>query len=221
MSYIRIKIIDSDYGFKNLEFSSKPTTEMCEELKKNNWRYSKNNNCWYPGNYYARTLAETFSIQFKEKYDPESNKMEINDEVDENNKTNNNSTDSNLDNGSLAANIIQGSSSDTVNKNDIPEPLLIKSIFSAPSQELHQAIKENKGSEYIEKIANETEKTFVKKSLIELTAEDYRLARRVIPQNEYNTILSMINGEEGEFFLIHIFHLQEEHPVGLHCQGYW
>lgn len=67
---LSIKIIQSSQGFANLVFSGRPTDAMLEEMKAEGWRYSRNNNCWYPSKN-AQGRDQMFAYRFVAKYDPQ------------------------------------------------------------------------------------------------------------------------------------------------------
>lgn len=67
-----IEIVQSEYGFANLKFSSKPSKELLDELKSNGWGWSSNNGVWYPRSQAARENNQMFAYRFVAKYDPET-----------------------------------------------------------------------------------------------------------------------------------------------------
>ena len=72
MNTIKINITkDPNYGFSNLEFSEKPTTEMLQELKNNGWRYSSHFKRWYPATEEAKKNAESFAQDYYRHYTSE------------------------------------------------------------------------------------------------------------------------------------------------------
>lgn len=72
MNTIKINITkDPNYGFLNLEFSEKPTSEMLQELKNNGWRYSSYFKRWYPATEEAKKNAESFAQDYYRNYTSE------------------------------------------------------------------------------------------------------------------------------------------------------
>ena len=71
---MKLEVFKSSYGYYNFRtVDGKPTEEMSEYLKTNGYRWSRNNNCWYPATAEAKeaNLHDDFTVKFQEKFFPE------------------------------------------------------------------------------------------------------------------------------------------------------
>lgn len=74
---VTMEIIESEqYKRANIRFNGKPAEEICEELKKEGWFYSRNHNVWYPKNDATEKSME-FAKHIKETYFPENGEVRI------------------------------------------------------------------------------------------------------------------------------------------------
>ena len=70
---MKLEIFKSSFGYYNLRtVDGYPTDEMTEYLKSNGYRWSRNNNCWYPATAEAKeaNLHDDFVVKFQEKFFP-------------------------------------------------------------------------------------------------------------------------------------------------------
>ena len=70
---MNLEVFKSSYGYYNIRtIEGKPTEEMAEYLKTNGYRWSRNNNCWYPATAEAKktNLHDDFVLKFQEKFFP-------------------------------------------------------------------------------------------------------------------------------------------------------
>ena len=70
---MKLEIFKSSFGYYNLRtVDGYPTDEMTEYLKSNGYRWSRNNNCWYPATAEAKeaNLHDDFVVNFQEKFFP-------------------------------------------------------------------------------------------------------------------------------------------------------
>lgn len=68
---MEFEIFKSDYGYYNLRTKgSRPAEEMVAYLKENGYRWSRNNNCWYPATNEAKqaNLHDDFLARFESKF---------------------------------------------------------------------------------------------------------------------------------------------------------
>ena len=68
---MKLEVFKSSYGYYNFRtVDGKPTEEMSEYLKTNGYRWSRNNNCWYPATAEAKeaNLHDNFVLKFQEKF---------------------------------------------------------------------------------------------------------------------------------------------------------
>ncbi|WP_296855246.1 YodL domain-containing protein [Treponema sp.] len=68
---MELEIFKSSYGYYNLRTNGgRPTEEMVSYLKENGYRWSRNNNCWYPATSEAKekNLHDDFAVKFQEKF---------------------------------------------------------------------------------------------------------------------------------------------------------
>ncbi len=78
---MELEAFKSSYGYWNFRTNNgKPTEEMVAYLKKNGYRWSKNNSCWYPATSEAKekNLHGDFAAEIQRKFDEEKKTLERN-----------------------------------------------------------------------------------------------------------------------------------------------
>ena len=78
---MELEAFKSSYGYWNFRTNNgKPTEEMVAYLKKNGYRWSKNNGCWYPATSEAKekNLHGDFAAEIQKKFDEEKKTLERN-----------------------------------------------------------------------------------------------------------------------------------------------
>ena len=66
-----LEIFKSPYGYYNFRITDgKPSEELVTYLKGNGYRWSRNNNCWYPATSGAKeaNLHDDFVAKFQKKF---------------------------------------------------------------------------------------------------------------------------------------------------------
>ena len=79
---MELEIFKSTYGYYNLRTNgARPTEEMVKYLKENGYRWSRNNNCWYPATSDAKekNLHDDFVMKFQERFFDNGTKEQIED----------------------------------------------------------------------------------------------------------------------------------------------
>ena len=79
---MELEIFKSSYGYYNLRTNgARPTEEMVSYLKENGYRWSRNNNCWYPATSDAKekNLHDDFVMKFQERFFDNGTKEQIED----------------------------------------------------------------------------------------------------------------------------------------------
>ncbi len=136
---MKLEIFKSSYGYYNLRtVDGRPTEEMVNYLKSNGYRWSKNNNCWYPATAEAKNanLHDDFVVDFEERFfgtgiSPETNQMDVVDKlVDE-------ATDFQLDHDKIKT-ISQGIKENVVSEKIVKLEELIKDLQEAHKRDLEK-----------------------------------------------------------------------------------
>ena len=136
---MKLEIFKSSYGYYNLRtIEGRPTEEMVNYLKGNGYRWSKNNNCWYPATTEAKeaNLHNDFVADFEKRFfdtgvSPETKKNDIVEKLVDD------ATDFQLDNDKIKS-VAQGIKDSVVSEKIVKLEELIAELQEAHRRDLEK-----------------------------------------------------------------------------------